>query len=93
MRDYLKKKIEALNPSEPTLNEDIDKKKLHLTRQAEKALKTTFLEAKLYQDTAVNTAHLLLCIFPSTYIEFPFFKYFSAISASPLHKTILCHSV
>ncbi|MDG1804063.1 ATP-dependent Clp protease ATP-binding subunit [Flavicella sp.] len=60
--DYLKKKIEALNPSEPSIMEDTDKKKLHLTRQAEKALKTTFLEAKLYQDTAVNTAHLLLCI-------------------------------
>jgi ATP-dependent Clp protease ATP-binding subunit ClpC len=60
--DYLKKKIEALNPVEPTLNTDIGKKKLHLTRQAEKALKTTFLEAKLYQDDAVNTAHLLLCI-------------------------------
>ncbi|MDG2279122.1 MAG: Clp protease N-terminal domain-containing protein, partial [Flavicella sp.] len=60
--DYLKKKIEALNPSEPSIIEDTDKKKLHLTRQAEKALKTTFLEAKLYQDTAVNTAHLLLCI-------------------------------
>tara|TARA_B100000809_G_scaffold213624_1_gene218038 strand:+ start:10151 stop:12691 length:2541 start_codon:yes stop_codon:yes gene_type:complete len=60
--DYLKKKIEALNPTEPSLNEDDEKKKLHLTRQAEKALKTTFLEAKLYQDSAVNTAHLLLCI-------------------------------
>ena len=60
--DYLKKKIEALNPSDANLSEDTDKKKLHLTRQAEKALKTTFLEAKLYQDTAVNTAHLLLCI-------------------------------
>jgi ATP-dependent Clp protease ATP-binding subunit ClpC len=60
--DYLKKKIESLNPSEPSFNQDFEKKKLHLTRQAEKALKTTFLEAKLYQDTAVNTAHLLLCI-------------------------------
>ena len=60
--DYLKKKIEGLNPSEPSFNQDFEKKKLHLTRQAEKALKTTFLEAKLYQDTAVNTAHLLLCI-------------------------------
>jgi ATP-dependent Clp protease ATP-binding subunit ClpC len=39
-----------------------DKKNLHLTRQAERALKTTFLEAKLFQSTAINTAHLLLCI-------------------------------
>ena len=60
--DYLKKKIEALNPAEPSANKDDEKKKLHLTRQAEKALKTTFLEAKLYKDTSVNTAHLLLCI-------------------------------
>ena len=60
--DYLKKKIEALNPSTPSFNEDFEKKKLHLTRQAEKALKTTFLEAKLYQDESVNTAHLLLCV-------------------------------
>lgn len=38
------------------------KKNLPLTRQAEKALKTTFLEAKLYQSTLIRTAHLLLCI-------------------------------
>ena len=42
-----------------TLN---DKKNLHLTRQAERALKTTFLEAKLFQSDLINTAHLLLCI-------------------------------
>ncbi|MGB2273114.1 MAG: ATP-dependent Clp protease ATP-binding subunit [Flavicella sp.] len=60
--EYLKKKIEALNPSSVVLNNRIGDKKLHLTRQAEKALKTTFLEAKLYQDNAVNTAHLLLCV-------------------------------
>src|SRR5690606_11471433 len=39
-----------------------EKKNLHLTRQAERALKTTFLEAKLFQSTLINTAHLLLCI-------------------------------
>ena len=50
--DYLKKKIEALHPVEPSFKEEGEKKKLHLTRQAEKALKTTFLEAKLYQDNA-----------------------------------------
>ena len=38
------------------------KKNLHLTRQAERALKTTFLEAKLFQSDLINTAHLLLCI-------------------------------
>ena len=60
--DYLKKKIEQLHPAVSSFDADLEKKKLHLTRQAEKALKTTFLEAKLYQDEAVNTAHLLLCI-------------------------------
>ncbi|MGB5818346.1 MAG: ATP-dependent Clp protease ATP-binding subunit, partial [Saonia sp.] len=29
---------------------------------AERALKTTFLEAKLFQSSSINTAHLLLCI-------------------------------
>ena len=38
------------------------RKNLHLTRQAERALKTTFLEAKLFQGNSINTAHLFLCI-------------------------------
>jgi ATP-dependent Clp protease ATP-binding subunit ClpC len=38
------------------------KKNLPFTRQAEKALKTTFLEAKLYHSSIIRTAHLLLCI-------------------------------
>lgn len=59
--DHLRKKIEGLNPINPYKETDL-KKSLHLTKQAEKALKTTFLEAKLYQSDAVNTAHLLLCI-------------------------------
>lgn len=59
--DLVRKKLEQLNPSAPSL-EGNQKKSLHLTRQAEKALKTTFLEAKLYQSEAIDTAHLLLCI-------------------------------
>ena len=59
--DHLRKKIESLNPINFPKEAD-EKKSLHLTKQAEKALKTTFLEAKLYQSEAVNTAHLLLCI-------------------------------
>ena len=58
----LRKKLEQLNPSNPTFIENTDKPSLRLTRQAEKALKTTFLEAKLYQSDAIDTAHLLLCI-------------------------------
>ncbi|RCS27328.1 ATP-dependent Clp protease ATP-binding subunit [Polaribacter sp. WD7] len=58
----LRKKLEQLNPANPTLIEAVDKPSLRLTRQAEKALKTTFLEAKLYQSDAIDTAHLLLCV-------------------------------
>ncbi|SNR44573.1 ATP-dependent Clp protease ATP-binding subunit ClpC [Lutibacter agarilyticus] len=60
--DHLRKKIEGLSPINPISVFTKEKKSLHLTRQAEKALKTTFLEAKLYKSDAVNTAHLLLCI-------------------------------
>ena len=61
--DHLRRKVEILSP----LNADSstlsnEKKNLHLTRQAERALKTTFLEAKLFQSSSINTAHLLLCI-------------------------------
>jgi len=61
--DYLRRKIEILTPANPTHSpEPQHKTNLHLTRQAERALKTTFLEAKLFQSSAINTAHLLLCI-------------------------------
>ncbi|MDG1810409.1 MAG: ATP-dependent Clp protease ATP-binding subunit [Polaribacter sp.] len=61
--DLMRKKIEKLNPAAISFTDAGEKKKsLHLTRQAEKALKTTFLEAKLYQSEAIDTAHLLLCI-------------------------------
>jgi len=61
--DDLRKKVEILNPA-VIENTSIlkDKKNLHLTRQAERALKTTFLEAKLFQSDLINTVHLLLCI-------------------------------
>ena len=58
----LRKKIEVLNPSNTDTSTGNDKKSLHLTKQAEKALKTTFLEKKLLKSPAVSTAHLLLCI-------------------------------
>jgi len=60
--DHLRKKIEGLSPKNTIIESSNEKKSLRLTRQAEKALKTTFLEAKLYQSESVNTAHLLLCI-------------------------------
>ncbi len=60
---HLRRKVEILSPSNPnTTVNATEKKNLHLTRQAERALKTTFLEAKLFQNSSINTAHLLLCI-------------------------------
>lgn len=60
--DHLRKKVEILSPANPNVEISNDKKNLHLTRQAERALKTTFLEAKVFQSTSISTAHLLLCI-------------------------------
>ncbi|MDG2350028.1 MAG: ATP-dependent Clp protease ATP-binding subunit [Flavobacteriaceae bacterium] len=61
--NHLRRKVEILSPANPNIAiSSNEKKNLHLTRQAERALKTTFLEAKLFQSNAINTAHLLLCI-------------------------------
>jgi ATP-dependent Clp protease ATP-binding subunit ClpC len=57
----LRRKIETLNPI-TNISSINSKKSLHLTKQAEKALKTTFLEAKLFKNDSISTAHLLLCI-------------------------------
>jgi ATP-dependent Clp protease ATP-binding subunit ClpC len=53
-------KIELLAPPKESFSNN--KQNLQLTKQAERALKTTFLEAKLFKNTTVNTVHLLLCI-------------------------------
>ncbi|MBU2527311.1 MAG: ATP-dependent Clp protease ATP-binding subunit [Bacteroidetes bacterium] len=61
--NHLRRKVEILSPANPVVSQFPNQKKsLHLTRQAERALKTTFLEAKLFQSSSINTAHLLLCI-------------------------------
>ncbi|MFD2727717.1 ATP-dependent Clp protease ATP-binding subunit [Hyunsoonleella rubra] len=61
--NHLRRKVEILSPANPNISVASNQKKnLHLTRQAERALKTTFLEAKLFQSSSINTAHLLLCI-------------------------------
>lgn len=61
--NHLRKKVEILSPASNNMTKiSNEKKNLHLTRQAERALKTTFLEAKLFQSSSINTAHLLLCI-------------------------------
>ncbi|MCC5916134.1 MAG: ATP-dependent Clp protease ATP-binding subunit [Cryomorphaceae bacterium] len=59
--DALRLKIETVNA--PNITGQINPgKNLPLTRQAEKALKTTFLEAKLFKSPTIRTSHLLLCI-------------------------------
>ncbi|MFI2742881.1 ATP-dependent Clp protease ATP-binding subunit [Zhouia sp. PK063] len=61
--NHLRRKVEILSPANPHIGTSANEKKnLHLTRQAERALKTTFLEAKLFQSSSINTAHLLMCI-------------------------------
>lgn len=60
--EYLKHKVEALHPISSLPIPAGERKNLHLTKQAEKALKSTFLEARLYNSTTVDTALLLLCI-------------------------------
>ena len=61
--NHLRRKVEILSPANPnSVLGSNEKKNLHLTRQAERALKTTFLEAKLFQSSSINTAHLLLCV-------------------------------
>ena len=61
--EELRRKVEILNPATLENSQALnDKKNLNLTRKAERALKTTFLEAKLFQSELINTVHLLLCI-------------------------------
>ncbi len=60
--DFLRNKVEVLNPINPNKDLQSDKKNLHLTRQAERALRITFLEAKVFKNETISTGHLLLCI-------------------------------
>ena len=57
----LRKKIEHLSNNESSIIKPVTDN-IPLTKQAEKALKTTFLEAKLYNSELIGTPHLLLCI-------------------------------
>jgi len=63
--ENLRKKVEVLHPADPSAAEKVlanEKKNLRLTVQADRALKTTQLEVKLYPGSTINTATLLLCI-------------------------------
>ncbi len=56
-----RKKIESMTTKD-LLPKVSKRTNLPLTRQAEKALKTTFIEAKKHKSNIIGTSHLLLCI-------------------------------
>lgn len=58
--NQIRQEIETMFPAREILNNA--HKSLNLTKQAERALKTTFLEARLQKSELVSTTHLLLCI-------------------------------
>ncbi|MFA7445482.1 MAG: ATP-dependent Clp protease ATP-binding subunit [Flavobacteriaceae bacterium] len=60
--DYLRKKIEGLTPYNEGALIGNEKKNLHLTRQADRVLRMSFLEAKKLRSSSINTGHILLCI-------------------------------
>jgi len=59
--EAFKKRVEALARTDG-FSTSVQKSNIPLTKQAEKALKTTFLEAKKYGSSSIGTSHLLLCI-------------------------------
>lgn len=60
--DFLRNRFEALVPENPNAAFNADKKNIHLTKQAENALKRAFLEKKLYKTEVINTGHILMSI-------------------------------
>ena len=59
--NILREKIEDFGQKN-NIEQAISKKQLPLTKQAEKALKTTFLEARKFESNIIGTPHLLLCV-------------------------------
>jgi ATP-dependent Clp protease ATP-binding subunit ClpC len=57
----LRKSIEEVSISS-LKSSSSERSNLPLTKQAEKALKTTFLEAKIFDSDIIGTPHLLLCV-------------------------------
>ena len=60
----LRKNIESFVTKKLTQNTQINhnKNQIPLRKEAEKALKTTFLEARVFNSGMIGTTHLLLCI-------------------------------
>ena len=59
---FLRNRFEALVPENPNAAFNAEKKNIHLTKQAENALKRAFLEKKLYKTDVINTGHILMSI-------------------------------
>lgn len=59
---FLRNRFEALVPENPNAAFNAEKKNIHLTKQAENALKRAFLEKKLYKTEVINTGHILMSI-------------------------------
>ncbi|MDN3707423.1 ATP-dependent Clp protease ATP-binding subunit [Myroides ceti] len=64
--DFLRNRFEALIPENPNKIFNAEKKNIHLTKQAENALKRAFLEKKLYKTDVINTGHILMSILRNT---------------------------
>ncbi|HLW62306.1 MAG TPA: ATP-dependent Clp protease ATP-binding subunit, partial [Flavobacterium sp.] len=60
--NFLRNRFEALIPENPNKMINAEKKNIHLTKQAENALKRAFLEKRLYKTDTVNTGHILMSI-------------------------------
>ena len=60
--DFLRHKVENLTPYSATKTAVNEKGSLYLTKQAERALRLTYLEVKVFKNIEVTSAHLLLCI-------------------------------
>ncbi|WKW45825.1 ATP-dependent Clp protease ATP-binding subunit [Myroides sp. JBRI-B21084] len=64
--EFLRNRFEALIPENPNKIINNEKKNIHLTKQAENALKRAFLEKKLYKTDVINTGHILMSILRNT---------------------------
>lgn len=60
--DFLRHKVENLTPYSSAKTAVNEKGSLYLTKQAERALRLTYLEVKVFKNIEVTSAHLLLCI-------------------------------
>jgi len=63
---FLRNRFETLVPENPNGISTTENKNIHLTKQAENALKRAFLEKKLYKSDVINTGHILMSILRNT---------------------------